>query len=128
MVHTYINILLNNYIKWFTENKFSASICLTHKDDTRRFGRIELDQNDKIERFNEKKDVNEAGYINAGIYLFEKELFSHIPRRKFFSLEKEFFPKMINNNNIYGYICDNKFIDIGTPESYSKANTFLNQI
>lgn len=125
---SYINILLNNYIKWFTENKFSASICLTHKDDTRRFGRIELDQNDKIERFNEKKDVNEAGYINAGIYLFEKELFSHIPRRKFFSLEKEFFPKMINNNNIYGYICDNKFIDIGTPESYSKANTFLNQI
>ena len=124
---SYINILLNNYIKWFTENEYSASICLTHKDDTRRFGRIELNQNDKIERFIEKKDVNEAGYINAGIYLFEKELFNNIPDGKFSSLEREFFPRMINNN-IYGYLCDNKFIDIGTPESYDKANIFFNQI
>ena len=121
---SYINISLNDYINWFTENNLHASICLTKKNDTKRFGRVKLKKNGIIDKFIEKKDFSGPGLINAGIYIFEKKLLNNIPTNKFYSLEREFFPRMLKSN-IHGYLCNNAFIDIGTTESYDKANKFF---
>jgi NDP-sugar pyrophosphorylase family protein len=50
-----------------------------------------------------------------------------IPPNKKFSLEEDFFPKIINKR-FYGYITEETFIDIGTPERYKKAKKLLRLI
>ncbi len=65
-----------------------------------------------------------TGFVNAGIYLFQQEVFSLMPDIGIFSLEQDFFPEIVGHS-FYGYITDGPLIDIGTPERYQKAKESL---
>ena len=84
-----------------------------------------LDKDDKITGFKEKGEGGPPGpgLINAGIYLINRSLISMIPMRVV-SLEKEVFPKWVGQS-FYGFKTNTSFIDIGTPESYQKAEEFF---
>lgn len=107
----------------FHVNKTSkATIVLSTVADTSRFGTIKLKKDDSIIEFQEKKGG--TGLVNAGIYLIDKRLIAKIPKNKKLSLEKNIFPTWIGKG-FYGYKNNKTFIDIGTPESYAKAQQFL---
>jgi D-glycero-alpha-D-manno-heptose 1-phosphate guanylyltransferase len=91
-------------------------------DDTSAYGRVELDKENQVKQFNEK-GIRGSGLINGGIYLFDRTVFDKtLP--KTFSLEHELIPRLINKG-ITGFISNGIFIDIGTKESYHKAQTIL---
>ncbi|HMV14136.1 MAG TPA: nucleotidyltransferase family protein [Chitinophagales bacterium] len=85
-----------------------------------RYGTVELNDENKIISFNEKKYC-EHGLINGGVYYFHKSLFDKIDCDEKFSFEKDVLEKHLNDLNIQGKIFDNYFIDIGIPEDYNKA-------
>ena len=85
-----------------------------------RYGTVELNDENKIISFNEKKYC-EHGLINGGVYYFHKILFDKIDCDEKFSFEKDVLEKHLNDLNIQGNIFDNYFIDIGIPEDYNKA-------
>lgn len=85
-----------------------------------RYGTVELNDENKIISFNEKKYC-EHGLINGGVYYFHKILFDKIDCDEKFSFEKDVLEKHLNDLNIQGKIFDNYFIDIGIPEDYNKA-------
>ena len=74
--------------------------------------------------FLEKSQKKQTGLINAGIYLLERNVAKEIPEGKKNSLEREFFPDLIGKG-LYGVICNNLFVDIGTPESFNEAGKIL---
>jgi NDP-sugar pyrophosphorylase family protein len=77
--------------------------------------------------FKEKSGGNEPGWINAGIYLVEREFLSSIPADWVVSLEKDVFPAWIGRG-LFGYPCAGcRFIDIGVPESYAGAERFFHE-
>jgi NDP-sugar pyrophosphorylase family protein len=94
--------------------------------DTSRFGAIQMNKQNEIVRFVEKGDSTGAGFINAGVYIMKTSALQKIPDKAPCSLEYDFFPAMIGKN-IYGYEAKGRFIDIGTPESYAKAEAFFEQ-
>ena len=124
---SYIDIKLLNFICWFNKNPYDASILLTKVPDTSRYGRIETDITGRILHFGEKLDGLGEGWINAGIYLIKKSLLEMIPKDIPYSLETEFSPYLVNTG-FYGYHCERNFIDIGTPESYEKADYFFKRL
>ena len=75
-------------------------------------------------RFAEKGAASGAGWINAGIYLFRRDVLHTIPAQCSVSLEKEVFPSLIGHG-LHAFSQRGKFIDIGTPESYAAAEAFL---
>ena len=102
-----------------------ASIVVSQVEDAGDFGSIELDDECRITAFREKvEEGGRAGHVNAGIYCFSKEVFSHMPDENKFSLECDFFPGMINQG-IYGFCVEQEFLDIGTPQRYAKAQKKL---
>jgi NDP-sugar pyrophosphorylase family protein len=101
-----------------------ASIVLSFAQNASRYGSVQLEADGTITRFQEKRAVNEPGWINAGIYLFRREVIERIPAGRAVSLEGEMFPQWIDNG-VFGYRCDGRFIDIGTPESYLAAESFF---
>jgi D-glycero-alpha-D-manno-heptose 1-phosphate guanylyltransferase len=120
---SFCQIDFESFLQFHLNKKSEVSLVLSKVLNSDRFGRVELGKNYDIIQFKEKKDSKE-GYINAGIYLLNKNLIKDIPLDKNISLEKEVFPNWIGKG-FYGYKGSKKFIDIGTPESYSKAEKFF---
>ena len=106
----------------------NASIVLLAKmlSGASRFGTIQMNEQNEIIRFMEKESSTGIGLINAGIYIMKTSTLQKIPNKTPCSLEYDFFPAMIGQN-IYGYETKGNFIDIGTVESYAKAETFFEQ-
>lgn len=101
------------------------TIALAKMEDTGRYGRVEIDDVGHVVRFVEKSAVSAGpGYINAGLYLIEREALEALPRTVPLSWERDVLEGYCGRG-LYGRdVCTN-FIDIGTPESYRAAEAFV---
>ena len=121
---SFVDASLAEYLNWHVSMKAKASLLMVKVNDTRRYGQVEVNRDGGIVGFEEKGVTTGPGWINAGVYTFARSLLELIPEGRYSSLEREFLPALIGTDLI-GYPCDAKFIDIGTPESYSMAETFF---
>ena len=96
------------------------SMVVLETQNTGDCGLVSLDTSQRITGFEEKNQQSQSHYINAGIYLFQKELLSLIPGDTSFSLEYELFPKIIKQG-CYAFVTRGRLIDIGTPERFATA-------
>ncbi len=124
---SYINADLNSYVDWFFLKDRKAALLLTRVPDTDRFGIVKVDKDENILSFKEKEMDQRIGWINAGVYLLRKSTLKSIRPRKAFSLELDFFPSLVGKG-LYGYRCEARFLDIGTPQSYSKVDAFFSNV
>ena len=109
------------------KNKALATIALCEVEDPTRYGVAELAENCRIKRFIEKpaKGTAPTNLINAGIYVLSPEIFSYIPKGKTVSMEREVFPKLVEEGKLYGHVFQGLWMDIGKPEEYLQANKIL---
>ena len=96
------------------------SIALKPMQNFDRYGTVELNTENRIISFNEKKQC-EHGIINGGVYYFKKSLFDKIKTATKFSFEKDILEKHVLDLHFDGIVFDSYFIDIGIPEDYEKA-------
>lgn len=96
-----------------------ATIVLARPRTEKDYGAVLLENNAKIKSFDEKQNRGESHFMNAGVYMMSKEIFSRMPMSPF-SLESDFFPTLIDDA-LYGFPVDGEVIDIGTPERYVRA-------
>jgi histidinol-phosphate phosphatase family protein len=91
--------------------------------DAERFGRVVCGEDSVVTSFEEKGSAG-PGWINAGIYFFASNLARTQPRDRPFSLEREFLPTLVGTA-LLGWRTSDRFIDIGTSDSYAAAQTFF---
>ena len=79
------------------ERKARATIVLTPVDNPSAYGLVETDTADNVTRFLEKPSADEitCDTINAGIYVLEPDTFDRIPKDTPWSIERSFFPSLI---------------------------------
>ncbi len=72
---------------------------MTKVKDPSQYGVIEFDKDNYITAFKEKPKPGETNskWINAGIYIFEPEVFHEIPENKVVSIEKNYLSPSIKN-------------------------------
>ncbi len=107
----------------FESSAGSAMIALTSVPDTHRYGEVCFHGN-LAESFSEKVS-NGAGWINSGCYLLSKEIFNGF--NGVFSLEKDLFPKLVQQKKLYVHKAEGSFVDIGVPEDYYKFKDSVTQ-
>lgn len=100
------------------------TIAVTESEKTENGGMVRFDDSQRIVGFEEKKLNCRTGYINTGIYLFQKNILSLIPENIKYSLEYDLFPKLIKHDS-YAFIIRKKLIDIGTPKRYEWAKEYF---
>lgn len=122
---SYIQADLAGFARWFFQNGRDAAMLLARVEDTRRYGLVSVDEDNRVTGFSEKSSVSGPGWINAGMYLLKKKIvFSMIPERPF-SMERDFFPALAGKRMLSGFQSDGRFLDIGTPESFAGAELFF---
>jgi mannose-1-phosphate guanylyltransferase len=112
-------------IRLHRERRARATIVLTPVENPSAYGLVETDEAGNIRRFLEKPKPEEitTNKINAGIYVLEPDTFDRIPRDVSFSIERSYFPSLIERGETFvAYIYDGYWIDIGTPEKYMQVH------
>ncbi|MFM9151934.1 MAG: sugar phosphate nucleotidyltransferase, partial [Candidatus Planktophila sp.] len=93
-----------------------VTLHLIEVADARAFGCVPTDSQGRVEAFLEKMDNPVTNWINAGCYVFSREVIHSIPKEKVVSVERETFPSLIDNKRrVYGYKEAAYWLDIGTP-------------
>ncbi|HEY2906347.1 MAG TPA: NDP-sugar synthase [Vicinamibacterales bacterium] len=116
---------LKAVIAMHRERKAMATIVLTPVENPTAYGLVETDANANITRFVEKPKADEitCNTINAGIYILEPETFDRIPKDTPWSIERSFFPSLIERRETFvAYVYRGYWIDIGTPEKYMQVH------
>ncbi len=119
----------NAFLKDHLTKKNRATLSVSKIADSRDYGTILLGKRDVITGFEEKKDVPGGGFVNIGVYCFEKQIFDLMPTGKF-SIEQDFFPLLPAKLGecFRGFVVDNEFLDIGTPDRYSNAEELIRKV
>ena len=101
-----------------------CTLLLKPMENFDRYGVVELNDDDSIKSFEEKKFYKE-GLINGGVYILNTEQFlaEELPGK--FSFEKDYLEKYFETRKIYGSVQDEYFIDIGIPEDYFRVQQEL---
>lgn len=121
---SFCDVNLTDLWVWHHAHQANATLVLTHKSDTARYGCVSLSTDGVISGFDEKGNTAGAGWINAGIYVFNAEMVCAIPAGHIVSLEHDVFPGLVGRR-FYGYQSRGRFLDIGTPESYARADAMF---
>jgi len=124
-----IDLRLDKFINFHQKKNAMVSIATSSVGEREASGTVIIDSNDCVVDFIEKSDIKQTNksFINAGIYIFTKNILSFMSIQKKLSIEYEFFPWILKkyNNRIFGFISEEKLLDIGTPKKLSLAETIF---
>lgn len=96
------------------------SIAVASVLELGRFGAVDITDG-RVSSFREK-GTSGPGYINAGIYLTRRALFSSLNVPKSFSFERDVLEAHLLSLRPLAFKTDGEFIDIGVPADYARAN------
>jgi NDP-sugar pyrophosphorylase family protein len=112
-------------VRLHRERGAAATIVLTPVANPSAYGLVETESDGRVRRFLEKPNPEEitCDTINAGIYVLEPATFDRIPRDVSYSIERAYFPSLIERQEAFiAYVDRGYWIDIGTPEKYVQVH------
>nr|CAH8819645.1 unnamed protein product [Trichobilharzia regenti] len=106
-----------------------GTILVTQVEEPSKYGVVVYDQaTGRVDRFVEKPIEFVGNKINAGIYLLNPSVIDKIPLRPT-SIEKEIFPGMAENKQLYCITLSGFWMDVGQPNDFLKGtNLYLNYL
>jgi D-glycero-alpha-D-manno-heptose 1-phosphate guanylyltransferase len=122
---SYCDVDLGAFAAFHRRHAADASLVLAPARDASRFGRVRTGPAGRVTHFEEKGSAPGAGWVNAGVYLFDRRLIEDLPPGRPASLERDVFSGWAGGGRLHGFRCRGRFLDIGTPESYAEAERFF---
>lgn len=116
---------LKALVDFHRQRRARATIGLTPVENPAAYGLVETDAEGNVQQFLEKPDPNDitCDTINAGMYVLETDTFDRIPDETFWSIERQFFPSLVERRETFVACVDRGYwLDIGTPATYVKAH------
>jgi NDP-sugar pyrophosphorylase family protein len=111
--------------QWHRVRQSVGTLLLTQVPNAKRYGLVHVNADGSVSRFAEKV-ADGPGLISAGIYLLTQLLVERIPENRAVSLEREIFPNWVGHG-LFAFRSEGRFLDIGTPEDYSRAELFFSE-
>jgi D-glycero-alpha-D-manno-heptose 1-phosphate guanylyltransferase len=124
---TFFDIDLNSLLEQYYGTVAEITLALKPMKNFDRYGSVEMDEEERIKVFNEKKFL-ESGLINGGVYVMHAKGVIGGMEETVFSFEKEVLEGLVSKFYFTGKAFDNYFIDIGIPEDYSQAQEDLKKM
>ncbi|XP_064486797.1 mannose-1-phosphate guanyltransferase beta-A-like [Ornithodoros turicata] len=94
-----------------------GTIVVTRVEEPSKYGVVVYDEVGRIERFVEKPQEFVSNKINAGLYIFSPAILHRIEVKPT-SIEKEVFPAMVKDNEIYAMELQGFWMDVGQPKDF----------
>ena len=111
-------------VRFHKENGALVTVGLTRVPDPLEFGIVIADEDGRIQRFLEKPTWGQvfSDTVNTGVYIMEPEVLAEVSAKESVDWSHDVFPKLLQRGApIFGYVSDSYWEDVGTLESYLKA-------
>lgn len=120
------SIDLKGFLEFFNSKPGVGAISAWRVENPEEFGIFDMDEEKRIQRFEEKPNPWEAfsNIVNAGHYILEPEILDLIQSGEKVNMSKEIFPKLLEKG-LYGFEFEGYWIDCGRPSSFFKATRAL---
>jgi mannose-1-phosphate guanylyltransferase/phosphomannomutase len=118
------DIDLSEMVRFHRENGALVTVGLTRVPDPLEFGIVIADDGGRIQRFLEKPTWGQvfSDTVNTGIYVMEPEVLAEVPAGEFVDWSGDVFPRLLKQGApLFGWIADGYWEDVGTHESYLRA-------
>ena len=115
---------LTALVDYHKENSALVTVALTRVPNPLEFGIIIVDEDGRIQRFLEKPTWGQvfSDTVNTGIYVMEPEVLAEVPAGVSVDWSGDVFPQLLKSGApLYGWIADGYWEDVGSHESYLKA-------
>jgi len=105
-----------------------GTIMVTKVEEPSKYGVVVANEEGKIQQFVEKPKIYVGNKINAGIYIFNPSVLNRIEPKPT-SIEKEVFPKMAAEGQLYCMSLPGFWMDVGQPRDFLAGTAlYLNHI
>jgi mannose-1-phosphate guanylyltransferase/phosphomannomutase len=115
---------LTDLVAYHKDKGALVTVCLTRVPNPLEFGITIVDDDGRVERFLEKPTWGQvfSDTVNTGIYVMEPEIFDYVAAGESVDWSADVFPQLLKEGRpVYGYIAEGYWEDVGTHESYLKA-------
>ena len=103
-----------------------VTLHLVRVGDPRAFGCVPTDSDGVVTAFLEKTQDPPTDQINAGCYVFKREVIDRIPKGRAVSVEREVFPPLLSDGlKVCGYVDATYWRDMGTPDDFVRGSADL---
>ncbi len=125
---TFFEVNLRDLKQFHAAKQAECSIALFQTLAKDRYEGVEMNEEGRIQLFLGRLSQEVRHFVSGGVYLMNhgwtKDLVNR--RNEKISVEAEIFPEMIKQNkHFYGFVSSGRFIDIGIPSDYERAQNFL---
>lgn len=107
----------------------AVTLYLHPMEDVRPFGMVPTDAAGRVTAFLEKPQTEEeivTHDINAGCYVFRRDVIETIPIGRMVSVEREVFPGLLAGGAyLAGYVDPGYWLDLGTPAAFVQGSKDL---
>lgn len=97
-----------------------ATIAVKPRLAERRFGKVLIAGN-KITHFLEDEGKGGISIVNAGVYIFEPDIFGYFPKKEPSYFEKDIFPQLARSRDLSAYIFQGKWYEVSRYKDYIYA-------
>src|SRR5713226_4560507 len=115
---------LSDLVRFHKDNGALVTVALARVPDPLEFGIVIAAEDGRIQRFLEKPTWGQvfSDTVNTGIYVMEPEVLEHVAQGESVDWSSDVFPELLSEGApLYGYVADCYWEDVGTHESYLKA-------
>ena len=100
-----------------------VTLHLVRVGDPRAFGCVPTDADGVVTAFLEKTEDPPTDQINAGCYVFKRDVIDRLPKGRPLSVEREVFPQLLADGfRVCGYVDSTYWRDMGTPEDFVRGS------
>ncbi len=117
---TMFRVDMQAMLAYHASKNAATTLALKPMQEFERYGVVRTDDAGCITAFEEKKYYAE-GLINGGVYIVNKAALIAKQLTEKYSFEKDYFEAFVHEGNMYGFVSNAYFIDIGIPTDYEKA-------
>jgi len=100
-----------------------GTIIVTKVEEPSKYGVVVANEQGRITQFVEKPLIYVGNKINAGMYIFNPTILKRISPKPT-SIEKEIFPKMADEGQLYSMVLKSFWMDIGQPKDFLTGTRF----
>lgn len=123
---SFMDVDFQQLVDFHRSHRALVTLTVRRVENSSRYGTVQLDKEGLVKRFQEKTGAEISGLVNAGIYVFNDDIFSYIPDGPS-SLERDVLPRLVGNG-LCAMEQTGAFIDIGTPVDYAAAQNSVAQL
>lgn len=123
---TYFNVALADLQAFHKQSESIFTLSLFHIDQPDRYEAVELSDANRIKAFIGRN--RQGGSANGGVYLLNPDRVAKLSSESaaVHSLERDSLPAWAAaGENIFGFVSQGTFLDIGIPEDYQRAEQVI---